>query len=84
MRVCVGCLVAVVTYQVDLMMLVEDYRAVLGHMLLLLLGVHALILKTHAQKKSISIDHFYLKPALCFIRLVGVSSGSRGHRQFVK
>lgn len=44
--VSVGCLVAVVTYQVDLMMLGEDYGALLGCDVLLLVGLHALILHT--------------------------------------
>ena len=41
----VGCLTATITYQVNLVMLAEDYGALLGLQLLLLVGVNALILK---------------------------------------
>lgn len=51
-------LVTVVTYQVDLMMLVEDYGGLLGAQLLLLLGLHALILKhTNTDTRGLEITH---------------------------
>lgn len=41
-----GSIISVATYQVDLMVLVEEHEALLGGKLLLLVGLHALILKT--------------------------------------
>ena len=57
-------LVTVVTYQVDLMMLVEDYGALLGSQLLLLLGLHALILK-NTQTLILMDSKLHLDHKLC-------------------
>lgn len=58
-------LTAMITYQVDLMMLVEDYGAMLGLQLLLLVGLHALILK-NAQTSILVYSKIHVKTQLQF------------------
>lgn len=59
-------LTATITYQVDLMMLGEDYGAMLGLHLLLLVGLHALILKKNTQTSILVYSKIHVKTQLQF------------------
>lgn len=62
--IAVGCLVVVATYQVDVMMLVEEYGALLGGQPLLLVGLYALILR-NTQTLILVHLNLYIKIHIC-------------------